>query len=89
MHTYLDYEKRMEKIREEMGRSNLDVFVGTRTVSLSYVAGAFIPWRSAVVVSKDGFVGLVTMLIDHERLKHESWLKNIFPYAPPSGYGPL
>jgi Xaa-Pro aminopeptidase len=85
MHTYLDYEKRMEKIREEMGRSNLDVFVGTRTVSLSYVAGAFIPWRSAVVVSKDGFVGLVTMLIDHERLKHESWLKNIFPYAPLPG----
>lgn len=85
MNTYLDYEKRLGKIRKEMARSDLDVFVGTRTVSLSYVAGAFIPWRSAVVVSKDGFAGLVTMLIDHERLKHEFWLSNISPYAPLPG----
>jgi len=85
MHAYLDYGKRIGKIREEMGRSGLDIFVGTRTVSLSYVAGAFIPWRSAVIVTKDGFAGLITMLIDHERVKSESWLENIFPYAPLPG----
>ncbi len=85
MQVYLDYEKRIGKIQKEMGRQDLDVFVGTRTVSLSYVAGAFIPWRSAVIVTKDGFVGLITMLIDHERMKNESWLTNIFPYAPLPG----
>jgi len=64
-----------------MKKDNLDIFVGTRTVSLSYVAGAFIPWRSAVIVSKEGNAGLVSMLLDCERLKNESWLNNISPYA--------
>ena len=64
MNIYIDYNKRIKKIQEEMKKANLDVFVGTRTVSLSYVAGAFIPWRSAVIVSKDGYAGLITMLID-------------------------
>jgi len=82
---YIDYNKRIKKIQEEMKKADLDVFVGTRTVSLSYVAGAFIPWRSAVVVSKDGYIGLITMLIDCERLKNESWLSNISPYAPLPG----
>ncbi|PKN53706.1 MAG: hypothetical protein CVU55_00865 [Deltaproteobacteria bacterium HGW-Deltaproteobacteria-13] len=85
MNTYIDYSKRVKKIQEEMKKANLDIFVGTRTVSLSYVAGAFIPWRSAVVVSKDGSAGLITMLIDSERLKNESWLGNISPYAPLPG----
>ncbi len=85
MNTCIDYNKRITKILEEMKKSDLDLFVGTRTVSLSYVAGAFIPWRSAVIVSKDGYVGLITMLIDCERLKNESWLSNISPYAPLAG----
>jgi len=85
MNIHIDYSKRIKKIQEEMKKTNLDIFVGTRTVSLSYVAGAFIPWRSAVVVSKDGYAVLITMLIDCERLKNESWLSNISPYAPLPG----
>ena len=85
MNAYIDYAGRIKKIQEEMKKSNLDLFVGTRTVSLSYVAGAFIPWRSAVIVSKDGDVGLISMLLDCERLKNESWLSNISPYAPLPG----
>ena len=49
MQAYHDYEKRIGKIRKEMDQRHLDAFVGTRTVSLSYAAGAFIPWRSAVI----------------------------------------
>jgi Xaa-Pro dipeptidase len=85
MNTYINYGKRIKKIQEEMKKSNLDIFVGTRTVSVSYVAGAFIPWRSAVIISKDGSAGLITMLLDCERLKNESWLSNISPYAPLPG----
>lgn len=85
MNAYIDYAGRIKKIQEEMKKANLDLFVGTRTVSLSYVAGAFIPWRSAVIVSKDGDVGLISMLIDCERLKNESWLSNVSPYAPLPG----
>ncbi|MCE5209935.1 MAG: Xaa-Pro peptidase family protein [Deltaproteobacteria bacterium] len=85
MNTYIDYSKRIKKIQEEMKKDKLDVFVGTRTVSLSYVAGAFIPWRSAVIVTQDGNAGLVSMLLDCERLKNESCLSNISPYAPLPG----
>ncbi len=85
MNIHIDYNKRIGKILEEMKKSDLDVFIGTRTVSLSYIAGAFIPWRSAVIVSKDGDASLVTMLLDTERLKNESWLGNISSYAPLPG----
>ncbi|NPU84256.1 MAG: aminopeptidase P family protein [Syntrophaceae bacterium] len=85
MNTYIDYPKRITKIQEEMKKSDLDLFVGMRTVSLSYVSGAFVPWRSAVIVSKDGNAGLVSMLLDCERLKNESWLGSISSYAPLPG----
>ncbi|MCU0846116.1 MAG: Xaa-Pro peptidase family protein [Spirochaetes bacterium] len=84
MNIPIDYGKRLVKVREQMSALGIDVFVGTRTVSLSYVAGAFVPWRSAVIVTRD-FAGLVTMLLDLERLKDESWLSNISPYAPIPG----
>ncbi|HHO77165.1 MAG TPA: aminopeptidase P family protein [Deltaproteobacteria bacterium] len=85
MNVYIDYTKRLEKIREHMAARNIDVFIGTRTVSLTYTAGAFVPWRSAVLISKDGYAGLVTMLIDNARLNSESWLDTITPYAPIPG----
>ena len=85
MNTYIDYSKRIKKIQEQMNKSDLDLFVGTRTVSLSYVAGAFVPWRSAVIITKDGQAGLISMLLDCERLKNESWLDAITPYAPLPG----
>jgi Xaa-Pro aminopeptidase len=85
MNTYIDYSKRIKKIQEQMNKSDLDLFVGTRTVSLSYVAGAFVPWRSAVIVTKDGQAGLISMLLDCERLKNESWLDTVTPYAPLPG----
>ncbi|MBN1533315.1 MAG: aminopeptidase P family protein [Spirochaetes bacterium] len=85
MNIHIDYRKRLARIRELMGEAGMDVFIGTRTVSLSFVAGAFIPWRSAVLVTRDGYEGLVTLLLDSERLRNESWMTNIQPYAPIAG----
>ncbi len=85
MHIALDYRKRINTIIRNMEARNIDVLIGTRTVSVSFVSGAFVPWRSAVVVARNGFAGLLTMLIDTERLKNESWLENIQPYAPLPG----
>lgn len=85
MDIFIDYPKRLEKIREQMSLSGLDLFIGTRTVSLSFVAGAFVPWRSTVLVSQDGYASLTTLLIDLERMKHESWLSTIHGYAPLAG----
>lgn len=80
MDVFIDYPKRLRKIREEMQRSKLDLLVGTRTVSLSFVSGAFVPWRSTVLVSRDGHVSLTTLAIDLERLRHESWLDTVHGY---------
>lgn len=85
MQVTINHHKRLERIREEMAKAGIDVFIGTRTVCLTYVADAFVPWRSAVVVSRDGYAGLVTMLIDNARMNCESWLDNITPYAPIPG----
>jgi len=85
MDVFIDYPKRIQKIHEQMRVSGLDLFIGTRTVSLSYVAGAFIPWRSTVLVSTEGYASLTTLLIDLERMKHESWLATIHGYAPLPG----
>jgi Xaa-Pro dipeptidase len=85
MNVHIDYGRRLAKIREEMCALGIDVFIGTRTKSLTFAAGAFIPWRSAVIVSRDGHAELVTILIDHARMKAESWLPDITPYAPIPG----
>ncbi len=85
MNIALNYSNRIKKIMELMKAQKIDAFIGTRTVSVSYVSGAFVPWRSAVIVTKDGYAGMITMLIDAERLKNESWLDNIMPYAPLPG----
>ncbi len=85
MNIAINYSDRIKKIVKQMEELNIDVFVGTRIVSISYVSGAFVPWRSAVLVTRDGYAGLITMLIDAERLNNESWLDNIMPYAPLPG----
>jgi Xaa-Pro aminopeptidase len=85
MDVFMDYPKRLEKIRMEMQASGIDLLIATRTVSLSYVAGAFVPWRSTVLVSRDGYTSMTTLLIDLERIRHESWLSTLHGYAPLPG----
>jgi Xaa-Pro aminopeptidase len=63
----------------------IDLFLATRGKSVNYIGGAFIPWRSVAPVSKDGYVGLNTLLMDAERIKDDSWLKNVVPCAPLPG----
>ena len=85
MDIHIDFKKRVQKIREAMAASNIDLFLATRGKSVNYIGGAFIPWRSVVPVSKDGYVGLNTLLMDVERLKVDSWLEKVVPCAPLPG----
>jgi Xaa-Pro aminopeptidase len=68
-----------------MAERGIDLFLGTRGKSVNYLGGAFIPWRSVIMVSSDGYVGLNTLLMDAERLKQDSWLDTIVPCAPLEG----
>jgi Xaa-Pro aminopeptidase len=82
MDVHIDYVKRIGKIQEEMNAKGIDLLVGTRGKSVTYIGGAFIPWRSTALVSKDGYVGLNTLLMDFERVKDDSWLDNVVGCAP-------
>ena len=85
MNVHVDYSKRIQRIISGMKELDLEAFIGTRMVSVTFVAGAFVPWRAAVVVTKDGYVGLMNFMIDQERVKAESWMDEVVPYAPIPG----
>ena len=85
MDIHINYPARIKKIQEGMTRRGIDLFLGTRGLTANYAAGAFVPWRSVMAVSKDGYAELITLLMDAERIKDDSWMANITPYAPLPG----
>jgi Xaa-Pro aminopeptidase len=85
MDIYIDYRKRIERIKEAMSVRGIDLLLPTRGKSITYIAGAFVPWRSVAPVSKDGYVGLNTLIMDADRIKHDSWLEQITPCGPLPG----
>lgn len=86
MDANIDYGKRMKKITGEMAARGIDLLLATRGKSVTYIGGAFIPWRSVAMVSKDGYVGLNTLLMDAERVKDDSWLDNVVGCGPIPGF---
>ena len=82
MDVHLNKAKRFERIREQMTAAGVDVLIGTRMGTVNYLAGGFLPWRSVVLVSRDGHESLITFLIDEERLRHECWLDDVTGYSP-------
>lgn len=85
MNISINYAGRIERIRKQMKAQGIDVLIGTRMVSVTFVSGAFVPWRAAALVTRDGSAGLVNFLIDQERVKVESWMDTITAYAPIPG----
>jgi len=85
MKTNLNYQKRVDSVCEMMKAEDIDVFVGTRGNSITYLGGVYAPWRSAVVLDKGGFVGLHTCFLDSERVKDESWLNHVVGCVPMPG----
>ncbi|MHA1263119.1 MAG: aminopeptidase P family N-terminal domain-containing protein, partial [Candidatus Freyarchaeota archaeon] len=75
----------MRKIRNKMEEEEIDVIVGTRLKTLGYVSGAFIPWRSAIIIPLEGEPEIYTQLLDVERVKDDSWIKNVKPWGPVEG----
>lgn len=68
-----------------MARLGIDVLVGTRSGTVNYIAGAYLPWRSLVVFPRDGEPAVFTFLLDLARIQHESWLRSIHAYVPRAG----
>jgi len=82
MDVQIDYAARARKLREAMEARGIDLFLGTRGKTCNYIAGAFVPWRSVLLATRDGFLALHTLILDAERVRHDSWMENVVPCAP-------
>ncbi|MFZ5354498.1 MAG: M24 family metallopeptidase [Bacillota bacterium] len=84
---YIDFPSRIKSIQAEMTKENIDVYIGSRLRTLSWTLDAFCPWRSFVVIPREGLPTAFTFVIDAARVADESWLdeENIRGYAPMGG----
>ncbi len=85
MDIHIDYAGRVERMREAMKSRGIDLFLATRGKSVNYIAGAFVPWRSVLLASQEGYLALHTLLMDAERVRDDSWMENVVPCAPLPG----
>ncbi len=84
---YINFPERVSLIQKEMAKGNIDVYLGSRLRTLSWVSDAFCPWRSYVVIPAGGLPTVFTFVIDAARIADESWLDedHVLGYAPMGG----
>lgn len=84
---YIDFHGRIKMIQSEMGRQDIDLYLGSRLRTLSWTADAFCPWRSFVAIPAEGLPTVFTFVIDAARVADDSWLgeDNVMGFAPMGG----
>ncbi len=84
---FIDFPQRIRDIQAAMDREGIDVYLGSRLRTLSWTLDAFCPWRSYVVIPRDGLPTAFTFVIDASRVADDSWLdeEHILGYAPMGG----
>jgi Xaa-Pro dipeptidase len=84
---FVDNPKRVKAVQKEMAKQGIDVYLGSRLRTMSWILDAFCPWRSYVVIPPEGLPTAVTFVIDAARVADESWLDqdNIIGYGPMGG----
>ena len=80
----INWKGHVKKYQAAMEELNLDFCVLTRVKSITYLAGCFVPWKSAVFLPKEGEGEpiLFTVLLDVERIKAEGQIET-------QGWGPM
>ena len=84
---FIDFPQRVKQIQLEMSNRGLDVYLGSRLRTLSWITGAFCPWRSFIVIPAEGLPTVYTFVIDASRVAGDSWLDedHVLGYAPMGG----
>ncbi len=85
MGAHVDYRARLMKIQNRMDEQAIDVLIATRLSTVGYVFGAFIPWRGIAVIPSEGEPELYVLALDAERVKDDSFYKNVNPVGPLPG----
>ncbi len=77
----VNYAKRVEKVREAMERQGISALILTRLQSVSYLSGAFVPYRSALFFPLKGDPALLPSALESNRIALESWMP-VYGWAP-------
>src|SRR5450756_47664 len=70
----VDVKKRIEVIQAEMKARDIDLYLGSRIRTMSFIVDAFVPWRSYLVIPAEGLPTVFTFVIDATRLLSETWM---------------
>ncbi len=81
MHVHVNFQKRLAMFQGMLREHGIDVLVGTRLKTITHMSGAFVPWRSVVVVPAEGEIQLITVGMDGPRVQDEGWLTNVAGYG--------
>ena len=71
---YIDNPGRVKAIQAEMHKRGIDVYLGSRIRTMSFVMDAFCPWRSYIIIPSEGLPTFFTFIIDVTRVADETWL---------------
>lgn len=84
---FIDYPRRVARVQKAMAAAGIDVYLGSRLRTASWLTDAFCPWRTYVVVPKKGLPTVFTFVIDAARVADDSWLDedHVLGYAPMGG----
>ncbi len=79
----IDHKKQLSQMQDMMQEWDLQVYLGSRLRTISYIGDVFCPWRSFIVIPQSGDPTIFTFVIDAERVRDDSWLDDV------RGFGPL
>jgi len=84
---FIDFPGRVRALQTAMAAAGVDVYLGSRLRTLSWLLDTFCPWRSFVVVPAEGPPAAFTFVIDAARVADETWLAEdrVFGFAPMGG----
>ncbi len=84
---FIDNPKRVRAVQKEMAKQGIDVYLGSRLRTMSWILDAFCPWRSYVVIPPSRLPTAVTFGIGAAREEDESWLDqdHVLGYGPMGG----
>ncbi len=84
---FIDFPSRVAQVQAAMAEKNIDLYLGSRLRTISWIADAFCPWRSFVVIPPEGLPTVFTFVIDAARVADDSWLDedHVLGYAPMGG----
>jgi Xaa-Pro aminopeptidase len=84
---YIDNPGRVQAIQAQMHKRNIDVYLGSRIRTMSFVMDTFCPWRSYVIIPSEGQPTFFTFVVDALRIGDETWIDgdHVRAYGPMGG----